>query len=211
MRIGILGVSTLVSAILLSGCATVVNGSHQDVAFSTVPEGSAIKVFGGPNCVSPCKLKLMRKNSIRVDITQAGYKPSYVLMRSKAGGATFGNVLAGGIIGVVVDASNGSNNFLSPDPLKLKLAAEGTSDEPKLIDKKGNEELLSAQNDSVRGDVARTIGNDAAGMVLPTTAATQPAPAAAPAAATPPAATAPTPSAASAPVEPAAPAVPATH
>lgn len=205
MRIVILGISTLASAVLLNGCATVVNGSHQDVAFSTVPEGSAVKVFGGPNCVTPCKMKLLRKNSVRVDVTQAGYKPAYVLMRSKAGGATFGNVLAGGLIGVVVDASNGSNNFLSPDPLKLRLAAEGSADEPKLIDKNGKEELLSAQNDSVRGDVARTIGNDAAGMVLPNAPAVTPAPAApAPAAPAPSApAAAPAPAAVPAPAAPA--------
>jgi hypothetical protein len=36
-----------------------------------------------------------------------------------------GNVLIGGVIGAVVDGSNGSLNDLKPNPLKVELVAEG--------------------------------------------------------------------------------------
>jgi len=161
----------------LGGCATVVNGTHQDLALSTIPEGSTATVTDGEHCTTPCKLKLKRKYSVRVDFAQAGYKPAYVLVRSKGGGATVGNILAGGIVGVLVDSGNGSNNFLSPNPVKVRLAATGAADEPALIAKDGKEQPLAAYNDSVRGDVAPQLGASASGL----------APAAEPAPATPPA------------------------
>jgi hypothetical protein len=160
----------------------VVNGTHQDLVLTTIPDGSTMTVTGGESCTSPCKIKLKRRNPVRVDIAHAGFKPTYVLVRSKAGGATVGNVLAGGLIGIVVDSSNGSNNFLSPNPVKVKLAPEGSAEESKLLDKNDKEQLVSAYNATVRADVAPTIGAEAAGVVPPAQAAT-PAPAPAPVAA----------------------------
>jgi len=182
MRIVILAISTAMAAFTLSGCATVVNGTHQDLVLTTIPDGSTMTVTGGESCTSPCKIKLKRRNPVRVDIAHAGFKPTYVLVRSKAGGATVGNVLAGGLIGIVVDSSNGSNNFLSPNPVKVKLAPEGSAEESKLLDKNDKEQLVSAYNATVRADVAPTIGAEAAGVVPPAQAAT-PAPAPAPVAA----------------------------
>jgi uncharacterized protein YceK len=180
MRLMILGISAAASAILLSGCATVVNGTHQELAFSTLPEGSAVTVTDGSTCTTPCKLKLARRHPVRVDLTQAGYKPAYVLVRSKHGGATLGNLLLGGGVGILVDANNGSNDFLTPDPVKVRLAAAGSTDESQLIDKKGNESPVSAHNDEARADVAPTIGAEAAGVVPPVAATPAPMPAPAP-------------------------------
>jgi len=194
MRIVILAISTAMAAFTLSGCATVVNGTHQDLVLTTIPDGSTMTVTGGESCTSPFKIKLKRRNPVRVDIAHAGFKPTYVLVRSKAGGATVGNVLAGGLIGIVVDSSNGSNNFLSPNPVKVKLAPEGSAEESKLLDKNDKEQLVSAYNATVRADVAPTIGAEAAGVVPPAQAAT-PAPAPAPASATGPAASDPAPAA----------------
>jgi hypothetical protein len=194
MRIVILAISTAMAAFTLSGCATVVNGTHQDLVLTTIPDGSTMTVTGGESCTSPCKIKLKRRNPVRVDIAHAGFKPTYVLVRSKAGGATVGNVLAGGLIGIVVDSSNGSNNFLSPNPVKVKLAPEGSAEESKLLDKNDKEQLVSAYNATVRADVAPTIGAEAAGVVPPAQAAT-PAPAPVAASATGPAASDPAPAA----------------
>src|SRR4051812_13354584 len=97
----------------MGGCATVLNGTHQPYETITQPPGAVIKFSNGSTCVSPCKLEQRRKDDMRVDITQAGYNPTYVLIQSKLGGAGFGNILAGGIIGGVVDGTNGASNKLA--------------------------------------------------------------------------------------------------
>ncbi len=174
------------SSVALSGCATVINGTSQDYKVKTDPSGATVKFTNGSTCVSPCEISLKRRHDTRADITRDGYKPVYVLVQSKTGGAAAGNILLGGLVGGVVDGSNGSTNFLSPTPLSVKLVPNGAEGEAQLLDKKDKViSTVQAHNDKVRDDVAKTIGVEAAGKIAPTpvaapaaeaTAAPQPAP-----------------------------------
>lgn len=163
----------------LSGCATVMHGPNQTLELGSTPQGATVKLSNGATCVTPCKMDLPRRRDLRADFTMAGYRPAYVLVQSKMSGASFGNLLAGGIIGAVVDSSNGASNKLTPNPLTVRLVADGLTGQEMLIDKKGRDAgTVEAHNDKVRVDVAKTIGADAAG--IPATVPS-PAPAASPA------------------------------
>lgn len=160
------------AAVGLPGCATVMHGANQTFLIDTDPVGASVKMSNGSNCVSPCKLELPRRYDFRADISLDGYRPVYVLVHSKTGGATFGNLLAGGIIGAVVDSSNGANKQLSPNPLKVRLTAVGQTTAEVLLDKKGKETgTVEAYNDKVRVDVAKSLGPDLAGLPAPAPAA----------------------------------------
>lgn len=88
-----------------------------------------------------------------------------MLVRSKAGGATFGNLLLGGMVGVATDSSNGANKQLSPNPLKVRLTPVGQTTAEVLLDKNGKEVgTVEAYNDKVRIDVAKAIGPEVAGL-----------------------------------------------
>ncbi|MBX7541350.1 PEGA domain-containing protein [Qipengyuania sphaerica] len=151
------------AAVGLSGCATVVNGPNLDYAVNTTPEGADITFLDGRTCTTPCELVMPRKDSSRVDIVREGYEPTYVLLWSKAGGATFGNILLGGGIGAAVDAGSGANRFLSPRPLIVRLAPVGSGEEAVLLDKKGEVIMTVAQHNAEAYEkVAKQIG-DAAG------------------------------------------------
>ena len=160
--------SVAVAAVLalgLGGCATVMNGTKTDYTSETKPGGALVKFSNGKQCTTPCKLEFKRKNDQRADITLAGYKPTYVLIQSKLGGSAFGNILLGGIVGGVVDGSNGSSNRLYPRPLIVQLAPEGSDEEAVLLDKEGKVVMTVAEhNASVRVDVAKTIGPKLAGL-----------------------------------------------
>lgn len=161
-------ITTLAAAAVglsLSGCATVMNGTNVGYESSTQPEGAAVRFSNGKSCTSPCTLELRRKDDLRADITLAGYKPTYVLIQSKLGGAGFGNLIAGGIVGGIVDGSNGASNRLYPRPLIVRLAPEGSNEEPVLLDKDGKVlSTVKEHNDKVRVDVAKTIGAKLAGL-----------------------------------------------
>jgi hypothetical protein len=153
------------SAFATSGCATVLNGTNVDYTTETRPDGAKAKFTSGQECKTPCTLEMKRKSDQRVDLYADGYKPTYVLIQSKLGGSSFGNILLGGGIGAVVDGTNGSSNRLYPRPLIVRLAKEGTSEEAVLLDEKGNVvSTVEAHNDSVRVDVAKTIGPKLAGL-----------------------------------------------
>ena len=153
------------ASLALGGCATVINGTSQDVKFQSDPGGAQVKLTGGQNCTTPCEVSLKRRHDLRADFTKPGYKPAYVLIQSKTGGAMAGNLLLGGIIGGAVDAANGASNHLNPSPVNLKLAADGSADEAMLIGDKGKLASLAEHNAAVRDDVAETIGAEAAGTM----------------------------------------------
>jgi hypothetical protein len=152
-------------AFLLSGCATVINGTSQEFALDSDPQGAQVTLTNGYSCVTPCQVELKRKNDLRADFTKEGYEPAYVLVQSRLGGAMAGNILLGGVIGGVVDASNGATNYLYPEPLAVRLARLGSGEEAVLIGKDGGVAgTVAAHNDEVREDVAGTIGATAAGV-----------------------------------------------
>lgn len=161
-------ISVLVAAALaanLGGCATVMNGTHTPYTADSRPGGASVKFSNGESCTTPCKLEFRRKDDVRADIALPGYKPTYILIQSKLGGASFGNILLGGGVGAIVDGSNGSSNRLYPNPLIVQLAAEGSSGGAVLLDKDGNVvKTVKEHNDSVRSDVAKTVGPRLAGL-----------------------------------------------
>ena len=59
-------------------------------------------------------------HDLNVTCTKEGYQPATVAASSKFTGATFGNVIAGGFVGVAVDAASGANNRY-PSEVKLDL------------------------------------------------------------------------------------------
>ena len=152
-------------AVSLAGCATVMNGTHTPYTTDSRPGGATVRFSNGESCTTPCKLEFRRKDDVRADISLPGYKPTYVLIQSKLGGASFGNILLGGGVGAIVDGSNGSSNRLYPNPLIVQLAAEGSTGGAVLLDKNGNVvKTVKEHNDSVRSDVAKTVGAKLAGL-----------------------------------------------
>ena len=155
----------MVAGASLSGCATVINGTNLDYATQTDPAGADIVFLNGLKCTSPCSLELRRGSDTRVDITKPGYEPVYVLIQSRLAGSTFGNIILGGGIGAAVDGSNGASNTLAPRPLSVRLAPAGSGKAAMLLDKDGKDLMtVDEHNDKVRVDVAKTIGNDLAGI-----------------------------------------------
>jgi hypothetical protein len=114
-----------VAALLLPACATVTRGTSQKYAIETEPFGADVALSTGQTCVSPCQLKLKRKEGFTATISKAGFETAKAEVRSKMSGggitAGAGNLLIGGVIGGIVDGSNGSLKSLTPNPLKVKL------------------------------------------------------------------------------------------
>ena len=114
---------------LLSACATIVNGSSQTVTLSTAPPGATCTVdrMGariGAVAQTPGSLRLDKsKNDLTVTCSKPGFQTATVTKPSSFGGATFGNIIAGGVIGVVVDAASGAN-YEYPGDIRLDMMAD---------------------------------------------------------------------------------------
>ena len=142
----------------MAGCATVINGTSQPVAFKSDPEGAVVKLVSGQTCTTPCQYELKRGKDSMVTYNKDGFQPVSVYIQSRTGGATFGNIIAGGIIGGVVDGSNGASNHLYPSPVYVRLVAAGAAGEPVLLDKNGAViSTVAVYNAKVEADVLKGL------------------------------------------------------
>lgn len=118
----------LVPFAFLSGCATIMAGTSQTVTVSTTPAGASCTLdrIGeriGAISPTPGSVRVEKsKNDLTVTCSKEGFQTATVGHSSNFNGATFGNILVGGVIGVVVDAASGAN-FNYPPDLRMDLAA----------------------------------------------------------------------------------------
>lgn len=107
--------ATFIAALALTGCATITTGTEQAVYVDT-PEmtGAKCKLTDSKNASwnvseSPASVTVTKGNGpMRVACSKQGYKSADVTVEEEFAGATLGNVLLGGGIGVIVDASSGA-------------------------------------------------------------------------------------------------------
>jgi hypothetical protein len=116
--------------VALSGCATIVDGSKQSVSVSTSPvQGAACTLHNSEGTwyvTTPGSVEVHKtKNDMEITCTKDGYQPGKQVATSKFGGATFGNIIAGGIIGAGIDAASGANYYYE-NPLTVPLGTPAT-------------------------------------------------------------------------------------
>ena len=116
-------------AVNLGACATIVRGTNQEYVINSNPEGAAIRLSTGQTCQTPCTLRLPRKHHFTVTAEMDGFEPAQAEVRSAmsggGGAALAGNAVFGGLIGAGIDASNGSLNNRTPNPLMITMVRAG--------------------------------------------------------------------------------------
>jgi hypothetical protein len=109
----------------LGGCATVTRGTTNNVQIVSEPNGASARTSFGHQCTTPCTLSVSRKDEFSVVVSAPGYEEQRVDVKTKlagTGAAGFaGNIVAGGVVGMVVDASTGATLEHSPNPITVKL------------------------------------------------------------------------------------------
>lgn len=117
-----------------SACATVVGGTTQEVFVESDPPGAECRLdrLGASVGVvkpTPGRVNVSRsKEAIVVSCTLDRHEQSNDVLSSKFTGATVGNILLGGIVGIVVDAASGANNKY-PERVTIILTPTAFSNE----------------------------------------------------------------------------------
>lgn len=128
---GIIGAS-----LFSGGCASIVHGGDREITIATQPPGATASIRksgGGVMDVvavekTPCTVSLDPKESyfkgqsytLRLEL--AGYKTTEVQLTPKMSGWYWGNLLIGGLIGMLaVDPATGAMWNIEPDKIDQKL------------------------------------------------------------------------------------------
>lgn len=115
----------LTALVALAGCATVTRGTTNQVQITSEPSGAMVRTSLNHNCSTPCTLTIDRKAEFSVVFSKEGFAEQVIEVKSQlagAGAAGFaGNVIAGGIVGMGVDAATGSTLEHVPNPVHAIL------------------------------------------------------------------------------------------
>lgn len=129
--------------IAISGCATVTRGTKDFFEIESEPSGASVELSNGLSCTTPCAMELPRKHPFSATFTLEGYKPltAEVVPKQAAAGTAgmAGNVLIGGLIGVVADSTSGAMKDLYPNPLVANLAAAESAELSAVVLPEGSE------------------------------------------------------------------------
>ena len=130
MILGLLGLMGV------GGCATIMGGGgEQTVRINSTPPGAAVRLDGHEYGITPTMAKLSRKETHLVQLELAGYQSTETRLEKSLNPWVFGNILFGGLIGIVVDVASGSVNELKPEEVQSTFAAK--------VQSTGNSKALS--------------------------------------------------------------------
>ena len=124
---------------LFAGCASIVNGTRQNIGISSNPAGANARSDSGLNCITPCVLELSRNRPYNILIEKKGYEPASATITNTASGWLWGDLVFGGLIGLAIDFGTGGAYKLSPENVNINLlrndgsAAENV--DPRFIEK----------------------------------------------------------------------------
>jgi hypothetical protein len=115
-------------SVMLGGCASVTRGTTENISISSTPSGVEAMVSGlevPTTCTTPCAVVAKRSADITITFQKEGYESQTVQLTkevSGTGAAGFaGNLLAGGLIGMGVDAATGAATDHKPNPVIVTM------------------------------------------------------------------------------------------
>lgn len=116
----------LLSILLLSGCATIISGSRQNVEISSEPSSAKVYINEVEIGKTPVQRKLKRNQEYQLILKLDGYKTYETKLERKFNAWYIGNVLIGGIIGLIVDPITGAIHKLKPEEIDGNLKSGTT-------------------------------------------------------------------------------------
>ena len=117
----------LVLLLFLVGCATIMQGTKQQIGISSNPSGAKVIIDGNTFGNTPLTAELSRKDNHIVKIELNGFLPYETTLTKKVSGWVAGNIIFGGLIGLAIDAISGGMYKLTPDQIQAELKKSGMS------------------------------------------------------------------------------------
>ena len=127
--------AVLCACAALSGCATIVHSGPRNIPVASTPAGAKVSIYDRSNTlvmtnitpfVAPLdpKFGYFKGQTYRLVFELAGYNPAEIKLDSSLSAWYFGNLLFGGLIGMlVVDPLTGAMYNLAPEKIEQPLSA----------------------------------------------------------------------------------------
>jgi hypothetical protein len=111
--------------LVLSGCATIFAGTDQDVKFNSTPPAHVVVKGSNGQIVYegqvPATVKLPKKYTYAVEVSLQGYQTQTVPITQSFNALYLGNILCGGLVGLIIDPITGAMWNLQPNEINITM------------------------------------------------------------------------------------------
>lgn len=121
-------VAVLTLCLLWVGCATIINGTSQDIGIASSPSGADAFINpGNVKVITPGNVTLKRKNNYSLSFKKDAYEDGSATISNSVSGWLWGNIIIGGLIGLAIDISSGGGYKLTPENVFITLQNKNLS------------------------------------------------------------------------------------
>ncbi len=112
--------------LLVSGCATITQGTSETYLVVSEPTGAMVRFSTGETCQTPCEIEKKRNSSFFVNIFKQGYRTQKIEVKNRlsksAASSVAGNILmVGSVVWLSIDNMSGAMKELAPNPCIVDL------------------------------------------------------------------------------------------
>lgn len=125
-KINLILLMAVTIGMLITGCASIMSGTTQQVTFQSSPDGALVKINGKPLGKTPLTMQLDKDKNQTLTVEKEGYKTFTTSMDTRLDSWFWGNVVLGGVFGSTTDSINGavyeynqSQYMVTLEPLKV--------------------------------------------------------------------------------------------
>ena len=118
-------------SLVLSGCATIVHGSHQEIEISSSPVGAKVRIDDTEVGTTPLSVKLQRSEDHIISVGIEGYEEAELKVTNHVTGWVCGNlalIVVFAPVGIAIDFISGGFFAFSVDQVYVKLVKRRASD-----------------------------------------------------------------------------------
>ncbi len=112
---------------LETSCASYVSGTQQGINVFSNPKGADVTVDGRFVGKTPLTARVKRKRKHQIKITKEGYVEDSRVTKKGFNWWFAGNVLIGGIIGIIIDFATGAVYTVEPNEVQFSLIEKSVS------------------------------------------------------------------------------------
>ena len=116
--------------VLASGCASIVEGTTQSVAITSSPQDAKCILTNSEGTwyvTTPGNAQVHKtKNNLDVVCAKSGFRDGHRTIESSFNAVTVGNLVAGGVGGLVIDAATGAD-FNYPPEVNIQLEPDNSA------------------------------------------------------------------------------------
>jgi len=115
-------------SIVISGCATIMDGKQQSVTFNSIPSGADVYLNGKHLGKTPLNISIDKpKENGQLKFSKEGYKTLEMTVNKKMSSWLLGNIIFGGTFGTTTDYASGALYEYDPHSIQVTLEAKGMS------------------------------------------------------------------------------------